>query len=351
MLARRGAVAQRAVAKHPLTPTALPKNSPNLGRNHPAHDSSKRSVRANAGPTLHSQGPPLGGEHASSAPIAECMQPEATDQPRRLTRASSFKSSTSEGSLSVLQTLGVAMPNPEDIILDRIFDKLAPGNIFLPRRLLATRTDILIARPEDAVIIECIPLASIASLSGPDFELVREPDGYATYRRTEAPVARDESLQVHRAHQQVDLDNIGDGRAWATEPHCYEAYMFSITTEPAGVKRQITLHFKPHEPHADSHQIAGWVRELAILIRRDEKRKHHARRFEAIQRASKEIFDSPLVSWTFAGLILMSYMSDVAQAQYQPAVGTDLYNALAVMEVAFTLAFLLELLWNLFSNW
>jgi hypothetical protein len=254
----------------------------------------------------------------------------------------------------VLPTLGTAMPNPGDIVLDRVFDKLAPGNVFIPRRLLATKTDLFIARPEDRVIIECIPLESIAALSGPDFDLVRGLDGYATYRRQmtpqmmsipkrSEPLARDVSL-----HHRVDQGNPGDGTQPARSP---DVNMISITTEPAGVNRQITLHFKPHEPHADSHQISVWVSELANLIRRDEKRKFHARRFEAIQRASKEIFDKPVTRWGFAGLILMSYLSDVAHAQFQPAAGTDLYKALAVLEIVFTFAFLLELCWNLFSNW
>ena len=127
--------------------------------------------------------------------------------------------------------------------------------------------------------------------------------------------------------------------------------MFSITTEPSGLKGQIKLHFRASEAHADSREIANWIHELAGLIRQEEQRNISRKKFEAIQQISLNMFEKPLTRWLFAGLILMSFLSDVAQAQYQPEPGSDLHQTLQVLEVTFTVAFLLELLWNLFANW
>ena len=109
--------------------------------------------------------------------------------------------------------------------------------------------------------------------------------------------------------------------------------MFSITTEPSGLKGQIKLHFRAREAHADSREIANWIRELAGLIRQEEQRNISRKKFEAIQQVSLDMFEKPLTRWFFAGLIFMSFLSDVAQAQYQPAPGSDLHHTLQVSQV------------------
>ena len=68
------------------------------------------------------------------------------------------------------------MPSQEEIVLDHVFEKLRPDGDWVLRRLLVTSKDIFIARTGDAVIVESVPLASIAAMSGPDFDLVRDPD-------------------------------------------------------------------------------------------------------------------------------------------------------------------------------
>jgi hypothetical protein len=83
-------------------------------------------------------------------------------------------------------------------------------------------------------------------------------------------------------------------------------------------------------------------RDLDITIRR--------RKFERIQRASKDIFDLNITRWIFAALIFLSFLSDVAQAQLLPETGSQIASIFYTLELSFTIIFLVELMWNLFSN-
>ena len=62
-------------------------------------------------------------------------------------------------------------------------------------------------------------------------------------------------------------------------------------------------------------------------------------------------FDMNATRWVFAIFIFLSFCCDVVQTQALPSPSMKLYEVLQAFEVAFTVIFVCELFWNLFSNW
>lgn len=98
-------------------------------------------------------------------------------------------------------------------------------------------------------------------------------------------------------------------------------------------------------------EIGDWLKQLVDILKVNLEKDIKRRQFEKVQRRSKDLFERPLTRWIFALLIFASYMSDVLSAQYLPEQGSSFYAALMALEYVFTFLFLLELAWNLFSNW
>ena len=162
----------RLTLHHQATQQTL--NWPSHGSHHP-HDNSHGKLHG------HCQQDPRPSAHAHltsgqkrSAGLAGTPRRVITSGATSITRSPSSESA--RPNLTVLEALGTSMPSQEEIVLDHVFEKLRPDGDWVLRRLLVTSKDIFIARTGDAVIVESVPLASIAALSGPDFDLVRDPD-------------------------------------------------------------------------------------------------------------------------------------------------------------------------------
>ena len=185
------------------------------------------------------------------------------------------------------------------------------------RRILVTRNTLHIAR--DSQILESIAISSVVRLSCSEFDLVRDQQG---------------SLKTY-------LHNSEQTAAAST---------FSLIMIPEGLGTQKQIHFKSCDPDAHALDMVLWVKELADIVKRDLKLSNQRQKFERIQRASKMIFDHSITRGVFVFIILLSFLSDVAEAQVLPKEGSELASMFLAFEFTFTLIFLVELLWNLVSN-
>jgi hypothetical protein len=188
------------------------------------------------------------------------------------------------------------------------------------RRILVTRNTLHIAR--DSEVLESIAISSVVRLSCSEFDLVRD-------------------LSSKQGNLKTYLHNSEQTAAVPT---------FSLITIPEGLGTQKQIHFKSCDPDAPAMDMVLWVKELAEIMKRDLKLSNQRQKFERIQRASKMIFDLPITKGGFAFLIFLSFLSDVAQAQILPKEGSPLASMFLAFEVTFSLIFLVELLWNLVSN-
>ena len=185
------------------------------------------------------------------------------------------------------------------------------------RRILVTRNTLHIAR--DSEILESIAISSIVRLSCSEFDLVRDQRG---------------SLKTY-------LHNSEQTAAAST---------FSLIMIPEGLGTQKQIHFKSCDPDASASDIILWVKELADIMKRDLALSNQRRKFERIQRASKMIFDHSITKGVVVFIIILSFLSDVAEAQVLPKEGSKLASMFLAFEFTFTFIFLVELLWNLVSN-
>jgi len=188
------------------------------------------------------------------------------------------------------------------------------------RRILVTRNTLHIAR--DSEILESIAISSIVRLSCSEFDLVRDPSSEQGNLKT----------CLHNSEQTA------------------AASTFSLITIAEGLGTQKQIHFKSCDPDASASDIILWVKELADIMKRDLALSNQRRKFERIQRASKMIFDHSITKGVVVFIIILSFLSDVAEAQVLPKEGSTLASMFLAFEFTFTLIFLVELLWNLVSN-
>jgi hypothetical protein len=183
-----------------------------------------------------------------------------------------------------------------------------------------TRNTLHIAR--DSEILESIAISSIVRLSCSEFDLVRDPSSEQGNLKT----------CLHNSEQTA------------------AASTFSLITIAEGLGTQKQIHFKSCDPDASASDIILWVKELADIMKRDLALSNQRRKFERIQRASKMIFDHSITKGVVVFIIILSFLSDVAEAQVLPKEGSELASMFLAFEFTFTLIFLVELLWNLVSN-
>ena len=183
-----------------------------------------------------------------------------------------------------------------------------------------TSDTLYIAR--DSEILESIAISSVVRLSCSEFDLVRD-------------------LSSEPGNLKTHLHNSEQTAAVPT---------FSLITIPEGLGTQKQIHFKSCDPDAPVLDMVLWVKKLAEIMKRDLKLSNQRHKFEKIQRTSKMIFDLPSTKGVFAFIIFLSFLSDVAQAQILPKEGSPLERMFLAFEFTFSLIFLVELLWNLFSN-
>lgn len=88
-----------------------------------------------------------------------------------------------------------------------------------------------------------------------------------------------------------------------------------------GGHHSIEMHFQASDKEAGDEEVSQWLRSLAELMKCNLRHTIESKRFEMAQQKSKRLYESNFVRWLFAALIVCSFASDVAQAQFLPEEG------------------------------
>jgi hypothetical protein len=66
---------------------------------------------------------------------------------------------------------------------------------------------------------------------------------------------------------------------------------------------------------------------------------------------SREWYDGTLVQWSVAIMIVASFVGVVVEVQYQPVSGSELHSILGILEIFFTMIFVVDLCFNFYSHY
>ena len=189
-----------------------------------------------------------------------------------------------------------------------------------------TPHEVLLARSPSADIRDRIPLLEIA-----DVEL-----------KTSLHV----TTHAHsRRGKPASAANAADERSMAASQR-----LFQITTRPGGLCNGRAYMLKA----ASSELRDRWVECIRASAQAEQERfaaAAHRTKLYLWQMTAKAAYNSPGMQCLGALLILGNFAANVVQFEVLPEEGSPAAHAFAVVEEAFTVLFLLELLFNLFANW
>ena len=228
------------------------------------------------------------------------------------------------------------LPDFSSFLKDIILQKKAADESFLPRRFVVTESRLYFAHPDDERVLDDIPLHEILKISQSSSigRTISTSSSHIDYTRQDSIFAQVLSVMSSKQAGTEEVD-------WGADEFC-------VTTAVEGHNSGRQYYLKCDDGRA-CRELVDFLNQM---VKASVKREVHDDAYTVVKRFVRETYKSGPSAGFWALLIFLSFVSNVLEAQLDPAEeNADFTAAFYQADMVFTILFTIELVVNMFSHW
>ena len=228
------------------------------------------------------------------------------------------------------------LPEFSSFLKDIILQKKAADESFLPRRFVVTESRLYFAHPDDERVLDDIPLHEILEISQSHSvgRTISTSSSHNDHTRQDSVLAKVLSVVSSKQAGTEEAD-------WGGDEFC-------LTTAVEGHNSGRQYYLKCDDGRA-CRELVGFLNEM---VKASVKREVHDDTYTLVKRFVRETYKSGPSAGFWALLIFLPFISNVLEAQLDPAEeDADFTAAFYKTDMVFTILFTIELVINMFGHW